>query len=125
MFLGLYEGDESLSAYVINIDEFHADTGIVVLDIADIYMDNLSLEMYGIGKTGDVKEQVYNVVNLMRTLCLNKHAALAHVLRIFDNEVIIRLIGHLERNRTAFVCPLLGCRKVYVPNLIDRNKGTA
>ena len=112
MFLGLYEADKGLSAHVINVDEFHADAGIVIPDIHDINVDDFSPDMYRVGKTGDVKVQIYNVVNLMRTLCLNEHAALAHVLRILDDEAIIGLIGYLERNGTALVHPLLGCRNI-------------
>ena len=52
-----YEGDKGLPALVSDVDAFHADTGILVLDIEDISMDHLFLYMHKVGETRHMKEK--------------------------------------------------------------------
>ena len=76
-----------------------------------IKMNDFSGDMGRLGQAGQMKEQIYDIMCLMRVSGLDEHAAPTDALRVFVDEVAVCFIGHLKGDRTALGSSLLRSRE--------------
>jgi len=123
--MGFDERDKDLPALFVDVDELQTDARIFVMNSMDIDADNFTYDVNRIRESRHMEEEVNGIVDLMGASCPDKHALSADVFRIFDNEIIIGLVGDLQGHGEAVINPLIrGCQHDFLDRF-DRYQDTA
>jgi len=123
--MGFDERDKDLPALFVDVDELQTDARIFVMNSMDIDADNFTYDVNRIRESRHMEEEVNGIVDFMGASCPDKHALSADVFRIFDNEIIIGLVGDLQGYGNTGINPLIRSSQLYFLGRFNRDQGTA